>query len=51
VLQPHEAEINPVQVAPKWKKVQAHKRLQPRNLPAAAAEAEINSAVALLKKE
>jgi hypothetical protein len=42
-------EKNPVQVAPKWKKVQAHKKLQPSHLSAAAAEAETNSAVALLK--
>jgi selenobiotic family peptide radical SAM maturase len=36
---------NPVQVAPKWRKVQPHKRPQPRNLREAVAEAETNSAV------
>jgi len=41
-------EKKPVPVAPKWKKVQLKKKLQPRvmvNLPEAVAEAEINSAV------
>jgi hypothetical protein len=33
-------EKKPVQAAPKWKKVQLLKKLQPRNLPAAVAEAE-----------
>jgi len=47
VPQQPEAGKKPVQVAPDWKKVQLLKRPRPQNLPAAAAEAEINSAVAL----
>jgi hypothetical protein len=43
----HEPGKNPVQVAPKWKKVQLQKRLQLKYQQAAAAEAETNSAVAL----
>jgi len=50
VQQAPELVKSPVQVAPNWKRLQHRKKRPPRNLPAAAAEAAVNSAVRTIRK-